>query len=128
MSSKDDIKHSLDIRLQEAISAQFNGMKSAAPAIPTPQGGSFNPDHLVFGRLGLVNRVRGGKIQWRHTVSEATGYKILDGSLVKMTPMEKRRRKIGARIGARKRAAEISQIIRNRNISLRKRQQRIDPV
>jgi hypothetical protein len=124
MNSLEKIKSELSIRLQEAIIA---AKKSAAPPLaPAPSGAGFDPNHIVIGRTGLVNRIRGGKLQWRHLVSEQQGFKILDGSLVKMTPQEMRHRRIAARIGARKRSAEIAQITRRRNLSLVKRDVRLN--
>ena len=84
-----------------------------------------NRHHLSMGRVALVDRIRGGQLQMRHTVSEQTGYKILDGELVRMSPEEIRRRKRAARISALKRRGEEARILRNREISLRKREIRL---
>lgn len=124
MSAKEDIKQRLNGRLMEALSLAKQTQVPLANANQIAPG--FDPNHMVFGRVGLVNRIRGGKLQWRHTVSEQQGFKILDGNLVKMTPQEMRHRRIAARIGARKRAGEIAKIIRNRNVSLRKRDIRLN--
>lgn len=126
MSGKQEIKDRLMTRLVEALSVKKATQLPMAPKTSAAGGGAYDPNHMVFGRVGLVNRVRGGKLQWRHLVSEVQGFKILDGSLVKMTPQEMRRRRIAARIAARKRAGEVAQIVRNRRMSLRKRDARID--
>lgn len=83
-----------------------------------------NANRLDLGRTAIVNRVRGGQIQMRKTVSQTQGYKIVDGGLVKMSPEEMRRRKFAAKISARKRRSMVAQIVRNRKISLRKRDSR----
>lgn len=90
----------------------------------TPPKVTNDPHRRVIGRIALVDRVRGGKIQIRHMVTAAVGFKIQDGQLVKMTPQERRTRKRAARISARKRRGEQSQINRNTKISMRKRNAR----
>jgi hypothetical protein len=69
-----------------------------------------------------VNRVRGGKIQRRKMVSLRPGYRMQDGKLVRMSPMEKRKRHLAQIRAARKRKPMISRILRKRKISLRRRQ------
>lgn len=76
------------------------------------------------GRKALVSRVRNGKIQMNHPVSEVNNFKIVDGKLVMMKPEEIRRRKRAARIAARKRSTKMSQILRKRSISMNKRKAR----
>lgn len=76
------------------------------------------------GRRSMVNRIRQGKVQIMHTVSEVPGFKVVNGQLVMMKPEERRKRKRAARITARKRSVKMAQILRKRNISLRKRKAR----
>lgn len=78
-----------------------------------------------LGRVAIVDRVRGGKIQIRKLVNEVAGYKIVDATLQKMTPEEIRQRKRGAKIAVRKRRGEAAKIDRNLHISLDKREQRL---
>jgi len=78
-------------------------------------------DELDEARLIKVNRVRAGKVQRRHIVSATTGYKIINGKLVRMSSMEKRHRRIAQIVGARKRRSKVSVMLRRRKISLRKR-------
>lgn len=85
----------------------------------------FDPNHKVFGRLGIVNRVRGGQFQMKKTVSEAPGYRIQAGKLIKMSPQEMRNRKRAAKISARKRIGELAKIIRRRLMSMMKRNRRL---
>ncbi len=78
-----------------------------------------------LGKVAIVDRVRGGKIQIRKLVNETAGYKIVDATLQKMTPEEIRQRKRGAKVAVRKRKAESAKIDRNLHISLDKRAQRL---
>jgi hypothetical protein len=126
MDTKNVIRDKLFSLLNEAIGTAKKGYLPVPTKSGQGKGLPYDPNHMVFGRTGLVNRVRGGKLQWRHLVSEVQGFKILDGGLVKMTPQELRNRRIAARIAARKRAGEVAQIVRNRRMSLMKRDMRLD--
>ena len=77
-----------------------------------------------MGRKALVSRVRNGKVQINHAVSQVQNFKIVDGKLVMMKPEEIRKRKRAARIAARKRSTKMSQILRKRSISMNKRKAR----
>lgn len=73
-------------------------------------------------RVGIVKaRVRGGKIERRKKVSGVEGYKIQDGKLKRMSPAERRRRKLGQKRGKIKRKAKMRQALMKRKRSLRKR-------
>lgn len=75
-----------------------------------------------MGRTKLIRiRVRKGKIQRRVKKSAVSGYTVRDGKITRMTPMERRHRKMGARRAKFKRKSKLKQSIRKRNISLRKR-------
>ena len=75
-----------------------------------------------FGRTKLVKvRVRGGKVQRRRKFSSVTGYTIRGGRLVRMSPQERRRRKMGARKAKIKRKGKLNTILRKRRMSLRRR-------
>ena len=86
---------------------------------------SDNVHHRTMGRVAIVDRIKGGKLQIRHIVNEVAGFKIIDGQLVKMTPEEIRDRKRGAKVAVRKRRGEQAQIDRNLHLSLLKREQRL---
>lgn len=77
------------------------------------------------GRVKILNRVRAGKVQIRKRRSAVKGYKISGNSVVKMDPREVRKRKIGARIGKRKRRAKAGIANRRRAISNRIRKNRL---
>lgn len=75
-----------------------------------------------LGRTKLYRlRVRGGKVQRRKKVSGVAGYTIRQGRLTRMSAVERRRRKMGARRARLKRRSKMSVILRKRKFSLRKR-------
>jgi hypothetical protein len=75
-----------------------------------------------IGRKRLIRvRVRKGKIQRRKTFSAVPGYTIRDGKMVRMSFTERRHRKMAARRAKFKRRAKLTQSLRKRKISLRKR-------
>lgn len=77
---------------------------------------------MKMGRLKLTKlRIRKGKIQRRKKASAVKGYTIRSGKLTRMSPLEKRHRKMAAIRTKSKRRGKIKQMLRKRNISLRKR-------
>jgi hypothetical protein len=77
---------------------------------------------MKMGRTKLIRlRVRNGKVQRRKKFSTAPGYTIRGGRLVRMSATERMRRKRGARRAKIKIKTKRNQILRKRNISLRKR-------
>lgn len=75
-----------------------------------------------MGRTKLVRvRIRGGKVQRRKKVSGVKGYTMRGGRLTRMTPTERRHRRLAARMAKFKRRAKMSQIVRKRQRSLRRR-------
>ena len=75
-----------------------------------------------MGRKKLIRaRVRGGKVQRRKVVSAVKGYTIRGGKLIRMSPSEKLKRKIGARRAKVKRRAKMARALIKRKRSLRKR-------
>lgn len=74
-------------------------------------------------RIAIVRaRIRGGKIQRRKKVSLVPGMTMRGGTLTRMSPSERRRRKMGAKKAARKSKQKRSQMLRKRKLSLMKRQ------
>ena len=67
-------------------------------------------------------RIRGGKIQRRKKVSNVAGYKVDGGQLKRMSPAERRNRKLGQRRGKIKRRSKMTRTLMKRQKSLRKRQ------
>lgn len=75
-----------------------------------------------MGRTKLVRvRIRNGKVQRRTKLSSVKGYTIRGGKMVRMTALERRHRKMAARKSRYKRRAKLSQTLRKRKISLRRR-------
>lgn len=77
---------------------------------------------LKIGRTKLVKvRVRKGKIQRRKKFSAVKGFTIRGGKLTRMSPLERRHRKVGVMRSKFKRRAKLNQSLRKRRISLRRR-------
>ena len=75
-----------------------------------------------MGRVKIIRaRVRGGKVQRRKKVSAVKGYTIRGGKVVRMSPIERRRRKLAARKAKVKRRAKLARALIKRKRSLRKR-------
>ena len=77
---------------------------------------------MKMGRTKMVRiRVRNGKIQRRKKLSAVKGYTMRGGKMTRMSPMERRHRKMGARRSKFKRRAKLRQSLRKRKMSLRRR-------
>ena len=75
-----------------------------------------------MGRLKMIKaRIRGGKVQRRVKKSAVKGLTLRGGKLVRMSPSEKRARKMGARRGKIKRRAKLARALMKRRRSLMKR-------
>jgi hypothetical protein len=74
------------------------------------------------GRTKLIRlRIRKGKVQRRVKKSAVKGFVFRFGKLSRMTPMERRHRKMGARRAKIKRKAKMGQSIRKRFRALQRR-------
>lgn len=81
-----------------------------------------SPTVTRYGRTKLVRvRVRQGKIQRRKKFSAVKGYTIRGGKLVRISPSEHRHRIVAARRAKFKRRAKMSNALRKRQRSLRRR-------
>jgi len=79
-------------------------------------------EQLEEARVKIVKaRIRGGKIQRRKKISNVPGMTLRSGKLKRMTPAERRNRKMGQRRGKIKRKAKMNRAIMKRQRSLRKR-------
>ena len=79
-------------------------------------------EKLDEARVKIVKaRIRGGKIQRRKKVSNVEGYKVSGGQLQRMSPAERRNRKLGQRRGKIKRRSKMTRTLMKRQKSLRKR-------
>ena len=82
----------------------------------------FEANIQRMGRTKLIRvRIRKGKVQRRIKKSAVKGYTVRDGRIVRMTPMERRHRKMAARRAKFKRKSKMSQAMRKRAVSIRKR-------
>jgi len=82
----------------------------------------YVPNIQKIGRSKLVRiRIRGGKIQRRRKVSAVQGFTYKSGKFSRMSPVERRRRRMAAQRAKYKRRAKMSLILRKRKFSLRKR-------
>lgn len=74
-------------------------------------------------RVKIVKlRIRGGQVQRRKKVSNVPGYTLRGGQMTRMSPAERRRRKLGAKRAKIKRRAKMTRIIMKRKRSMLKRQ------
>lgn len=83
----------------------------------------FEPLKVVSeARIRIIKaRIRNGKVQRRKKISNVTGYTLRGGGLIKMSPAERRRRKLGARKAKIKRRAKLSRSLMKRKKSLMRR-------
>jgi hypothetical protein len=74
-------------------------------------------------RIKIIKaRIRNGKVQRRKKLSNVKGYRMTaKGTLKRMTPAERRRRKLGQKRGKIKRRAKMSRTRMRRKVALRKR-------
>jgi hypothetical protein len=74
------------------------------------------------GRIKVVKlRIRNGQVQRRKKVSNVSGFTLRQGKMTRMSPTERRNRKLGAKRGKVKRRAKMTQILRKRQKSILKR-------
>jgi hypothetical protein len=89
---------------------------------PRPVMRNEEEEQLDEAQVSMVKlRIRGGKVQRRKKVSNVPGMTLRGGKLTRMSPAERRRRKLGAVKAARKTKSKKSQILRKRKLSLMKR-------
>ena len=75
-----------------------------------------------MGRTKLIRvRIRKGKVQRRVKKSAVQGFTIRGGKLTRMSPQERRHRKMAARRSKFKRKSKLRQSLRKRVLSIRKR-------
>ena len=73
-------------------------------------------------RVKIVKlRIRGGKVQRRKKVSNVKGFTMRGGKMVRMSPTERRKRKMGQRRGKMKRRAKMVRTLMKRARSMLKR-------
>jgi hypothetical protein len=121
-----EAKEVLNQRIQDLVNERLNQVKLRITAEMFPDV-EFEEELAEgniqkMGRTQLVRvRFRKGKIQRRVKKSAVPGFTIRGGRLVRMSPQERRRRKMAARRSKFKRRSKLRQALRKRQISLRKR-------
>ena len=120
-----EARNELDEKLKSLVMEKLNQIRLR---IAAELGDEFGVDLVTeanvmrMGRTKLVKvRIRKGKIQRRKKLSAVKGYTIRGGKLTRMSPLERRHRKMSARRSKFKRRAKLRQSLRKRRISLRKR-------
>jgi len=79
-------------------------------------------EQLDEARVKIVKaRIRGGKIQRRKRVSNVPGYRVQGTKLQRMSPAERRRRKMGAKRAKIKRRSKMTRTLMKRQRSIRRR-------
>lgn len=79
-------------------------------------------EELDESRFKIVRaRIRGGKVQRRKKVATVKGMTFRGGKLVRMSPAERRRRKLGQRRGKMKRKSKLSRTLMKRRRSMIRR-------
>ena len=78
-------------------------------------------EQLDEARIKIVTRIRGGKIQRRKKLSNVPGMTLRGGKLTRMSPAERRKRKMGARKAKIKRRTKRAQANMKRKRSIMRR-------
>ena len=115
-----EARNELEVKLKNLVAEKLNQirLRITAEMYDLVVEGNI----LRMGRTKMIKvRVRKGKIQRRKKFSAVKGYTIRGGRLTRMTPMERRHRKMGAKRSRFKRRAKLRQSLRKRRMSLRKR-------
>lgn len=120
---KGDIMKSSDKHREEMerLNAQYEKLKAQDKKIDEDVE-ELDEEELDEARVKIVKaRIRGGKVQRRKKVSNVPGMTIRGGKLTRMSPAERRRRRMGQRRGKMKRRAKMTRILMKRQRSIRKR-------
>jgi hypothetical protein len=121
-----EAKEVLNQRIQDLVNEKVNQIKIRLTAEMYGDDVEFeevNEGNIQrMGRTKLIRvRFRKGKIQRRVKKSAVPGFTIRGGRLVRMSPQERRHRKMAARRSKFKRRSKLRQSLRKRQMSLRKR-------
>lgn len=83
---------------------------------------TVNEEELTEARIKIIKaRIRNGKIQRRKKVANVPGMTLRGGKLTRMSPAERRKRKMGARKAKVKRKTKMARTLMKRKRSLQKR-------
>ena len=117
-------KEVLDQYLNDLVDQKLNQIKLrlASEMFETSNISEAVRNVMKIGRTKTFRvRIRKGKIQRRKKLSAVKGWTIRGGKMTRMSPIERRNRKMGARRSKTKRRAKLGQSLRKRIMSLRKR-------
>lgn len=118
----DEARKLIDERIKELFEEKLEIIKQQVVKEESEKLGLTEANVQKMGRMKLVRvRIRAGKVQRRKKFSTVPGYTIRGGKLVRMSSLERRHRKMGARRAKIKTRSKRNQILRKRKISLRKR-------
>lgn len=105
-------------RLSELANLKLDVLKESIAEILD----EANRNVMKQGRAKIIRiRVRGGKVQRRKKLSDVKGYTIRGGKMIRMSPRERLKRKMGARRAKVKRRAKKARMLMRRKRALRKR-------
>ena len=113
-------------KLSEAkkiVAAKYDVAELAEALINVEEIEQVDESNIVrMGRMKMIRaRIRSGKVQRRVKRSAIPGMRVSSGKLVRMSPTEKRKRKLGARRAKIKRRAKLARALMKRRRSLMKR-------
>lgn len=95
---------------------------STGDLIQNKLAGNLEEETLLETRIKIIKaRIRGGKIQRRKRVSNVPGMTLRGGRLKRMSPTERRNRRMGQKRGKMKRRAKLARTLQKRKRSLMKR-------
>lgn len=123
----DDILKHTFFEMKKAYAAKLGlseEMVKTLPSVEKLKRGLTEDDgeELAEARVKIIKaRIRGGKIQRRKKVSNVAGFTLRGGKLTKMSPSERRKRKLGAKRAKMKRRGKMTRILQKRKRSLMKR-------
>jgi hypothetical protein len=109
------------VEAKKIVSAKYDIAEIAEALIKKVE--QVDESNIVrMGRLKMIRaRIRSGKVERRVKKSGVAGMRISSGKLVRMTPSEKMKRKLGARRAKIKRRAKLARALLKRKRSLMKR-------
>ena len=122
-----EAKEVLNQQIENLVNEKLNQVKMRL-AVEMYENVEFDEENIneanvqKMGRTKIIRvRIRKGKVQRRKKFSAVKGYTIRSGKLVRMSPQERRHRKMAARRAKFKRRSKLRQALRKRKLSLRKR-------
>jgi ribosomal protein S28E/S33 len=117
-----EAKESLFDRIEELVAEKIEQLIKVDIAVKNELDENIIGNTQKMGRTKLIRvRIRKGKVQRRVKKATVKGYTIRSGKLIRMSPSERRHRKMAARRSKFKRRSKLNQSLRKRMISIRKR-------